>query len=89
MQTKSVTGVAGGDNECFCWFVSKEEYIRIKGVEDYKMEIDYYRDSYSARNIEGEIDADLLVWKIYPHDLVSDTNSSLIKKYTITEEDIV
>ena len=57
-------GVATGDCECFCWEVSEEEYIRICGGEDHKMEKEYRAESTLHKDDPGAR------WLIYPSSLL-------------------
>jgi len=42
---KTFVGKAGGDCECFCWFVTEEVYRQIRGDEDADSEWKHFRDN--------------------------------------------
>jgi len=88
MSSISFIGTSGGDCECFCWFVSKEEYIKIKGQEDYDNEIRFTREF--AKDLGKEyIEADIC-WSIYPSDLLTEEVKESQKKfkYTLVVEEV-
>ena len=41
MKSAEFTGKPGGDCECWCLFVTDEEYRRVKGEKDYKQEKEF------------------------------------------------
>jgi len=63
-------GTPSGDNECFCWNVSEEEYIRICGKKRYRQELKYRKESYHHQRME-ELGHEPEGWGIYPNDIVS------------------
>jgi len=74
----SFIGRSGGDMECFCWFVSADEYIKICGREAYDMEVEYMN--------EMDMEPEEKVWRIYPSDLISYEGDASLRKYTVIVE---
>ena len=79
-------GELGGDNECFCFWVDKETYIKIHGQEDYDREVEYINDwnkdiPTCPRKIEEEM-------KIYPGTLFGYQNSGKKMKIKIEFEEV-
>lgn len=60
------TAEIGGDQECFCFFVDKETYIKIVGREKYDSETAI--DKESCKEIGQEF-TEREKWAIYPNDL--------------------
>jgi hypothetical protein len=57
-----ITGIPGGDGECFCFHVTEEEYRRIVGEESYQRELKYRQEDTLFPETE---------WRIYPNDLLA------------------
>ena len=87
--SKSITfrGSPGGDCECFCWFVTEEEYRRIVGEKIYKIDIDTFKESEKSAREAIKKSPELLKprnhwdldinwkkyhqWKLYPGDIIN------------------
>lgn len=80
--TVTAEGISTGDCECWCLEVSAEQYIAIKGEEDYKLELsckeDYEKDGLEHPHKE--------TWRLYPDDFIGDKKGKI--KLTITVEDL-
>lgn len=61
--------IAGGDCECFCFFVDKETYIKLCGEEDYKAQLDHLKSWHEeVYNQPGsEPFQEPTEWPVYPN----------------------
>ncbi len=54
-----VNGIQSGDHECWCFLVTKEDFIRIKGVEPNRWDVGPFAEEGSEYR-----------YKLYPSDLI-------------------
>ena len=61
--------VAGGDMECFCFFVDKETFIKLSGEDSYNAELEHLKSWYEECNREpgAEPFVEPTEWPVYPH----------------------
>ena len=73
--------ISGGDGECFCFFVDKETFIRLMGVDNYYMEIEYLRSWHNEIHSEPGSDpfTEPVEWPIYPHKFFDSGKSIRVK----------
>ena len=83
----TITGTWSGDNECFCWEVSEEEYIRICGKDSYDMEMKIQKEMREDGIPTGDI-----IWRLYPGDLLRamgvEYKEGVVRKFTLGVEAI-
>ena len=87
MKVFEFTGLAGGDGECFCFFVDKETYIRICGNEHYQFELEHLKSwheeitrvNVADGNSPPEPFVEPIEWPIYPHEFFKSGNPLKIK----------
>jgi len=82
MKEVEVTGRMSGDCECFCFDVTEEEYRRIVGEKFYQLEKKYREEGKGTFNHEFE-----QPWRIYPTDLLGNSDSTVKVKMTIEKID--
>ena len=72
------TAAAGGDCECFCFFVDKETYIKFCGEQAYKDELEYLEEF--NEEVSGPLSfEEPTVWKLYPHEFFKSGRKLKIK----------
>lgn len=59
----TATGVPGGDCECWCLEVSEQEFRRVAGEREWKVEKEYRNDPESIPTTGSP-------WRLYPHHLI-------------------
>lgn len=70
------TAEIGGDQECFCFFVDKETFIKVMGQERYDADIAF--DKESCKEIGQEF-TEREKWAIYPNDLFGHFNRKTVE----------
>jgi len=85
MKEITITGSWSGDNECFCWDVTEEEYIRICGRDPWLME----REVQDEMKKDGVASGDI-TWRLYPSDLLRamgiQYKEDAVRKFTLSVE---
>ena len=66
---KSVVGINTGDGECWSLKVTPEEYRKVCGEEDYKLE-EYFRIQTKKECLKQGIPYHEEPWRLYPSDLI-------------------
>jgi hypothetical protein len=87
MKTFEFTGMAGGNGECFCFFVDKETYIKICGDESYKFELEHlksWHEEITKAHVSDGISqpepfVEPIEWPIYPNEFFKSGNLLKIK----------
>jgi len=79
----SITGIPSGDGECFCFDVTEEEYIRIKGEKYHADEVTYRKEMNDET--EREIYSSDSPWRIYPNDIFGNVKEPIHVSVTIKE----
>lgn len=59
-------GFAGGDGECFCFFVDKSTYINLCGQEEYDTELSYLKEFHNEVRPNDPFE-EPQEWPIYPN----------------------
>ena len=67
MKTIEIEGIPGGDGECFVMYISKEQYIKLKGQDAYEDEIAYHTEFYEHARPEEVPPVRL---RVYPEDII-------------------
>jgi hypothetical protein len=66
-------GIISGDNECFCWDVTEEQYRKIVGEEKYLKDLEIEEsiaEEHKKLGILNFKEEGTKVWRIYPNDLL-------------------
>jgi hypothetical protein len=73
--------VAGGDMECFCFYVDKETFIRLAGQDAFNTEVEHLKSWYEECNREpgAEPFVEPTEWPIYPHVFFNSSKNLNIK----------
>ena len=95
--SKSITfeAIISGDQECFCWDVTHQQYIAVMGQEYYDKEIQFEKESHEFGkkyyDDVTEFDSSKLQMRLYPSDIFGVIlNQSILKlpnsplKFTIS-----
>lgn len=70
MNQVTITGVPSGDGESFCFDVTKEEYIRICGQEDFDLETEVHAETLKDFPGAEEMFGEKFPTRIYPDTLM-------------------
>ena len=93
----SFIGKRSGDNECFCWDVSEEEYRKAVGEARYQRDLELESEMYKdidertkddprLRNVLKQIHK--TPWRLYPNSVTGNLDDTKEYRFRIIVEEI-